>query len=197
MVHKVLVSDQAYELDQHSGQSRNGDRRLGCSDVGRCSCKRHPGHLWRFPRRICPDGPAHWLSRRRCPRSPDKHGHPGGEPNGRPGHGDGSHIRRCEAVPDCHSTPRLRAAPAPTVAVAHDFAIAFVLAQAVEIALDVALANGFRFDVALTLAFAYDVALALVLAIADSMRPPGLRWALGILRRGAKLRHAPLMPGHY
>jgi hypothetical protein len=118
-----------------------------------------------------------WLWRRTCPGDSDKRRDQLGESCG--GYSDRPHIRRCQAVPDCHSALGPCADPGPNDALARggDFtrASAFdvVLAPAVEIAHTIA----YR----LTIAFAYGIPVPVPLVIdvaAGGLRPTGPRQAV-------------------
>ncbi len=159
----ILAGDQVGELGEHPGQSRSGDRRHGCRDVGCGGCERHAAHLCRLPRRICSGCPANWLPpRHNCPDSPGKRE----ESCARPGKGDCPHIRLCEAVSDHHSALGLRAAPGPTVV-----ARAVEIAVAVEIAFAVALTLAVAVAVEIAFAVAFAVAFAFVIPVSDGLRP--------------------------
>ena len=136
---------------------------------GGCECRNtHLRWLWR---RTCPDN---WLPRRTCPGDPDKRRDQLDEfYSGRP------YIRRCQAVPYCHSAlgPCIDPGPNDALARGGDFtrapAFDVVLAPAVEIAHTIA------FRLTLTVAFAYGIPVPLVIHVAGGgLRSMGLRRAV-------------------
>jgi hypothetical protein len=183
MVGDILAGDQAGELGQHPGQSRNGDRHHGCRGVGGGCEHRAAHHRW-LPRRKCPGASAN----RRDLLKPSC---------GRPGLGGQPRIHQGEAIPGRQPARDPRPVPGPTVAVAvilahavtlaPGVALAVKLAQAVEIALAVKLAQAVEIalavklaqavEIAVALAVAFDVAFARVISVSDALMRTGLTWA--------------------
>jgi hypothetical protein len=159
MVREVLASDRTGELGQHPSQSRNGDRRRGCRDLGGGGRERRAAYLRWLARCSCPAGPASRFTCRLCPDRRDERRDSLKDSCGLPRHGDQLHVGRCEAVPYRHSA----LAVAAGVEVALALALAFVLCQALEIALAVAVAVAFALPV------------GLVIPVANGLIPMGLR----------------------